>query len=238
MSVHRLIILLGLSILVPTTQAFTLIPMSATLQPSGRGSAQVFRVENESSNRVAFQISVLTRELDEDGRETNRPAGDRFSVFPPQGAIAPGRSQSVRLVWRGPAHLDRELAFRVMAEELPVNFTPEKGKAQIKVVLRYLAAVYVAPRLARPEIQATGFNRTATNTYLLTVTNSGRAHQNLMKPGLAVTDAQGRRREVPAAALRSLESENVLAGRTRRFVITLPGDFTESSYQAELTANE
>jgi fimbrial chaperone protein len=238
MRVHGLAALLGLSLLTTVSHAFTIIPMSATFQPSGKGAAQVFRVENESSNRVAFQISVLTRELDEHGKETNRPAPDLFTVFPPQGAIPPGQSQSVRLVWRGPTNPERELAFRLVAEELPVNFTQEVGKVQIKVLLRYMAALYVTPRNARPSLQVGNVTRTDTNTYVLSVTNSGKMHQNLMKPRLALTDAQGRRRDVPAEALRSVESENVLAGSTRRFVLTLPAEFTESSYKADLAADE
>ncbi len=238
MQVRRLLPLFGLCLFTAASHAFTLTPMTVTLQPSGRGAAQVFRVQNESSNRVAFQMKVLTRDLDENGNETNRPATDSFTVFPPQGAIAPGQSQSVRLVWRGAANLDRERAFRLVAEELPVNFTPEAGKAQIQVVLRYMAAVYVAPRNARPNIQVASFTRQANNTYQLVVTNAGMAHQNLMKPRLSLKDAQGQRREVPAEALRLVETENVLAGRSRRFALTLPAEFTEPAYQAELTANE
>ncbi len=238
MRVHRFLAILGLCYLTATSHGFTITPMSATFQPSGKGAAQVFRVENESSNRVAFQVTVLTRDLDENGKETNRPAADLFAVFPPQGGIAPGQSQSVRLVWRGPANLDREMAFRLVAEELPVNFNSEAGKVQIKVVLRYLAAIYVAPRNARPRLQAGSVTRTETNTYLLTVINEGKAHQNLMKPRLALTDAQGRRRDIPSEVLRTVETENVLAGCTRRFVLTLPAEFTESSYKAELTADE
>jgi hypothetical protein len=43
---------------------------------------------------------------------------------------------------------------------------------------------------------------------------------------------------VPNEALKPLASENVLAGRTRRFVLTLPADFTETSYRAQLTTDE
>lgn len=238
MRFHRLLGILGLGLTTAVCHAFTLIPMSTTLDPKGMGTAQNFRLDNSSSNRVAFQISVLTRDMDENGNETNQSAAALFTVFPPQGAIAPGKSQNVRLVWKGPANPDRELAFRLVAEELPVNFTPEAGKAQIKVLLRYMAAVYVAPRNVKSSLQVGGCVRTETNTYVLTVTNSGTAHRVLREPKLSLTDPQGQRREVPSEALQPVASENVLAGRTRRFVLTLPGGFTEASYQAQLMADE
>lgn len=238
MRVLCVLLVLGVGFTTAAGHAFTLTPMSVTFDPKGSGAARNFRVDNESSNRVAFQITVRTREMDDTGREVNRPAGDLFTVFPPQGTISPGQSQNVRLVWRGTPNPDHELSFRLVAEELPVNFTPEKNKAQIKVVLRYMAAVYVRPRTAKPNLQVTSFTRTEASSYALTVTNAGLAHQSLMRPRLALTDARGQSREVPADALNPLESENVLARQARRFVLTLPADFTEPSYAAHLTADE
>lgn len=232
------LLMLGLGLCAATSPAFTLSPMSTTLDSKGNGAVRSFRVENESSNRVAFQITVLTREMDAEGRETNQPAADLFTLFPPQGTIAPGKSQTVRLVWKGPENLARERAFRLVAEELPVNFTLEKDKAQIKVLVRYMAAVYVRPKNAKPNLQVTGFARSETNTYVLTVTNAGTAHQPLREPALALTDAQGRKREVPADSLAPVAGQNVLAGHARQFVLTLPADFQETAYQARLTADE
>lgn len=233
-----LLLALGLGLPTAACHAFTLTPMSATLAPKGSGTAQSLQVDNESSNRVAFEITVLTRDMDEQGTETNQPATDLFTVFPPQGTIAPGKSQTVRLVWKGTPEPTNELAFRLVAEELPVNFTPEKNKAQIKVLLRYLAAVYVRPKNTKPNLQVSGFARSETNTYVMTVTNSGNAHQTLTDPTLTLTDGQGRKLDVTAEALSPIAGQNVLAGHRRRFVLTLPADFKEPSYQAHLTANE
>ena len=232
----RLILSLGL--LPVAGHGFTLTPMSATLAPKGNGAVQNFRVENDSSNRVAFEITLLTRDMDADGNETNQPAAGLFTIFPPQGTIPPGKSQTVRLVWKGTPDPTNELAFRLVAEELPVNFAPEKNKAQIKVLLRYMAAVYVSPRNAKPHLQVASFTRNATNAYVMTITNSGTAHQSLVEPTLALTDAQGRKLGVPAEALSPIAGQNVLAGHTRRFALTLPDTFSEPSYQAQLTVND
>jgi fimbrial chaperone protein len=233
-----LLLMLGLGFPIAAGRAFTLTPMSTTLTPKGAGAATSFRVENETSNRVAFEISVLTRDMADDGQETNRPAAEFFTVFPPQGTVPSGKSQTIRLVWKGPANPTNELAFRLVVEELPVNFTPETNRAQIKVLVRYMAAVYVRPRNAKPDLRVASFTRTETNTYVMAVTNAGNAHQPLKDPTLTLTDAQGRSQTVPTDPLAPITGQNVLAGRTRRFVLTLPPTFQEPSYQAHLTANE
>jgi fimbrial chaperone protein len=238
MRVKYLLWLVGLGLTMVSSHAFTLTPMSTTLDSKGNGSARSFRVENESSNRVAFQITLLTRDMDEDGKETNQPATDLFTVFPPQGIIAPGQSQTVRLVWKGQANFTNELAYRLLAEELPVNFTPETNKAQIKVLLRYMAAVYVRPKNAKPKLQVASFTQTETNAFVMTVTNAGNAHQPLIDPVLTLTDARGQTQKIPSGQVLSIAGQNILAKHTRRFVLTLPPDFKQSNYQAQLTADE
>jgi fimbrial chaperone protein len=220
------------------TQAFTLTPMSATFDPAGNGSAKSFRVENESSNRVDFQITMLTREMTEDGRETNQTAPNLFTVFPPQGTIKPGQSQTVRVVWKGDKNPANELCFRIEAVELPINRVPEKNKAEIKVLLRYLGAVYVRPRNAKPKLQVTGFTRTPTNTYFMVVVNYGNAHQPLKDPALTLTDAQGRTTEVSTEQLSVIAGQNILGKHTRQFALSLPPEYQDERYEAQLTAQE
>lgn len=220
--------------------AFTLSPMVATFAPKGRGVANSFILSNESSNRVAFKVQVLTRDIDLDGKETNEPAGDLFAVFPVQGTLMPGSKQTVRVVWRGPSEISCERAFRLVAEELPVEFSPAEStkRGPIRIQLRYMAAVYVQPHKAKPDIRVTSFTQSGTGSWQLIVTNAGTAHQNLVNPKLILIGSEGRGREVPEECLSGLLSENVLAGHARRFIIKLPPEFNESTYQARLTLNE
>ena len=220
------------------TQAFTLTPMSASFDPAGNGSAKSFRVENESSNRVDFQIMMLTREMTEDGRETNQKATNLFTVFPPQGTIKPGQSQTVRVVWKGDKNPTNELCFRIEGVELPINRVPEKNKAEIKVLLRYLGAVYVRPKNAKPKLQVTGFTRTPTNTYFMVVANSGNAHQPLKNPELTLTDAQGRTTKALTELLGVIAGQNILGNHTRQFTLSLPPEYKDEHYEAQLTAQE
>jgi fimbrial chaperone protein len=218
--------------------AFTLKPMSVTFDPKGSGASRMLRVENESSNRVAFQISVVSRDMDLEGQEKQEPATNLFTVFPPQGVIAPGQDQSIRMVWRGTPTPTDELCYRVVAEELPVNFVPEKGKAQIKILLRYQGTVYVRPKSAKPDLRVLELAKTETNLWSLVITNAGTAHQNLINPTLVITNGPGQKTEIAAGQLSLLEGENVLPHRSRRFLIALPAEFTESRYPALIKVDE
>ncbi len=219
-------------------RAFTLKPMSVKLEPHGFGAATVLYLENESSNRVAFQVSMVSRDMNAEGNETLDPITNLFAVFPPQGVIAAGQKQSVRLAWRGPAELTNELCYRIVAEELPVNFTPEPGKAQIKILLRYQGTVYVTPKNAKPDLKVQSFTRTTTNLWQLTVFNAGTAHKNLINPTLTLTDSTGQKTQIPASQLPNLDGENVLPAHTRNFLVDLPVNLKEQTYQAELTVDE
>src|SRR6267378_2423976 len=79
--------------------AFKLVPIRMEFEPAGRGANQAFRLENASSNTVPVQISMLTRQMDLDGNETNAPAEDDFLVYPPQVLLKPRQVQTVRVKW-------------------------------------------------------------------------------------------------------------------------------------------
>jgi fimbrial chaperone protein len=226
-----------------SSQAFTLIPISATLTPAGYGAATSFRVENETSNRVAFQISMITREMDEQGEETCQSASNLFTVFPPQGVVPPGKLQNIRVVWNGPREATNELAFRIVAEELPVNFEPETKESHIKLLVRYLGTVYVRPKSAKPNLKVIGLvkaagNSASTNLYELTLANTGDAHQGLKDCALSITDSKGKSIIMKTDQLDRLEGQNILAHHRRRFFVALPDNWREQEYQAALQVDD
>jgi fimbrial chaperone protein len=225
------------------SQAFTLIPISATLAPKGYGVATSFRVENESSNRIAFQITMITRDMDELGEETQRSASNLFTVFPPQGVIPPGQRQNIRLVWKGPADPTNELAYRIVAEELPVNFEPETRESHIKMLVRYLGTVYIRPNRVKSKLQTIDLvkapgNSAETNLYELTLANTGGAHQGLINCELTITNGTGQNTLLKAAQLDTVEGQNILAQHRRRFLIQLPAELREPKYPASLKVDE
>ena len=208
------------------------------MDSKGYGTSKTFRIENESSNRVAFQISIVSREMNAEGQETLEPVTNLFTLFPPQGVIAPGQSQSVRLIWRGSSALTNEQCFRIVAEELPVNFIPEESHAQIKILLRYQGTVYVRPKGARSDLKVQGLTPTSTNIWQLTIANVGNAHHNLVNPSLTLTNSAGQITVISTNSLAAINGENILPHHTRNFLIALPPQLTNQVYQVQLNEDE
>jgi len=235
----------GLMLGAITACAFTLTPISATLEPKGAGATATFRLENESSNRMAFQVRITTREPDEAGNEIQSPVTNLFVVFPPQGILGPGQKQSVRVMWKGTPDPTQELAYRIVAEQLPVDFhverSPERAQSFIQMLIQYKGTVYVRPKSARPRLEVIGLTRstgTTSNVYALVITNSGSAHQGLRGPVLSITDTPPHQVDIPANQLPTVAGENVLAHHARRFQVILPPNLTKQDYPALLHVEE
>jgi len=217
-----LLLLLLMAVNVP---AFTLIPISATLEPTGKGSATTFKIENSSSNKVAFQVSILTREMDALGNETNQLVTNLFSVFPPQGTVPPMDSQTLRIVWKGDKIPGKELSFRLLAEELPVDFAPSGRGVHINMLVRYMGALYVCPKGAKPDVRFVKceHHQVAGKNYLvLTLENKGKTHQVLSDAALTLTPPEGAPVVLKGESLKGLEGENLLAESLRHLVIECP----------------
>ena len=97
----------------PAAQAFKLVPIRMEFEPAGRGANQAFRLDNDSSNTVPVQLSMLTRQMDLDGTETTAPAEVDFLVYPPQVLLKPNQVQTVRVKWLGTPKPEKELAYRI-----------------------------------------------------------------------------------------------------------------------------
>ena len=220
---------------IPAAPAFTLVPIKMEFEPAGRGANQAFRLENDSSNTVPVQLSMLTRQMDLDGKETNAPAEEDFLVYPPQVLLKPNQVQTVRVKWLGTPKPETELAYRLLAEQLPVNLEKEKpGESKINVLVRYLGSVYIVPKGAKayvalasaaPQTDAAGKRRIE-----LIFHNRGTAHSILSDLRLKI-QAGGKTVELGTEALKNVAGENILAGQKRRFLLPWPEGLPEGPLQ-------
>jgi len=99
---------------------FRLLPMEMKLAPSGRGATQSFQVESTGDQPVAVQIHTAVRQVGLDGTETYPESEKDFLVYPPQILLKPGTQQTVRVTWLGESKPAKELAYRIIAEQLPL----------------------------------------------------------------------------------------------------------------------
>ena len=223
---HYLLLSALFFLTIPAAHAFKLVPIRMEFEPAGRGANQAFRLENDSSNSVPVQISMLTRQMDLDGMETNAPAEDDFLVYPPQVLLKPKQVQTVRVKWLGNPKPQKELAYRILAEQLPVDLDKEKPSgSKINLLVRYLGAVYIVPKGAKADVvleSAVPKNNSESKRGIeLVLHNQGTAHAILSDLRLKI-QAGGKTIELGAEALPKMAGENLLAGQKRRFALPWP----------------
>lgn len=217
--------------------AFQLIPIVMEFAPSGRAATQTFGVFNDGNEPVAVQIDMVERQVGLDGEETLPPADDRFLVYPNQALVPPNEMQIIQVRWLGESDPDRELAFRIIAEQLPVAFegAPPPG-GRIDILVRYEGAVYVTPAGAVPSLAVDEVAREVTDQGVrlaVTIANRGTRH-GILNGAVLTVQSGAARVDLSGGALAGLEGENVLAGNRRRFLLPWPESLGSQAPSATL----
>ena len=161
---------------------------------------------------------------------------DNFVVFPAQVILQPGQEQAIRVQWIGDPAPSQELAFRLIAEQLPIDLgeAQEEG-GQMKLLVRYIASLYVVPDGAAPEVALVSAVPSSDGAGLeLVFENSGSAHALLSELVLTIAGGGG---EVvlTKGQLEGVAGQNVLAGRTRQSVIAWPAGIAPGPVTATFT---
>jgi len=211
--------LTALILLVASVQAFAFnfTPIDVTLRPAGSGATQTFSVENPSPSPVAIEITMHSRAMSLDGEDILESADDLFIVYPSQLILQPGARQSVRVQWTGPAALDEERAFRLIAEELPIDLGGEEEEgAGLDLLVRYVASLYVQPQGTEARVSLD--TEIDDESIALMIRNEGTMRAVLRSEDYAIY-ADGEPVELNSVQLDALGAVNVLAGHTRRLPI-------------------
>lgn len=208
--------------------AYKLIPISAELAPSGKSARQTFRIENTSNEPIAVELAMYSRNMTPDGKDILKDAENDFVLFPAQAIVMPGKTQAIRLQWIGDPNPEKELAFRMICEQLPVTFGKDQTEGgQVRLLVRFIASIYVAPRSARPNITvksvSTGFDSKRNRQLVINIINDGTAHSLLRDPVLTLT-AGSTKINLATDQLLGLASQNLLAGHNREFLLPWPKD--------------
>lgn len=200
--------------------AFKLTPIEAEFGP-GRLASQTFKVENGGEQPVAIELSIHSRAMTASGEDILAPAPDDFAVFPDQILLQPGESQSVRVQWAGANAPDTELAYRLMAEQLPIDIGGDGGdRSGLKLMVKYLAALYVRPADPAAVLTATiaPDQREGRKLAVVKVKNAGNAHAVLQAPMLELS-VGGNPIDFDDKQHDAVHGKNVLAGVERELLL-------------------
>ncbi len=223
-------VILWIAVSLPLS-AFNLEPITADLEPSGPRSVVTLRLSNSYTESIAVRIRILTRTEDREGWEVNSPADELFTVYPSRVVIGPKGIQLVRVQWKGDANPSQELAFRLLVEQLPVDFGENKrAGGSIRILTRYLGSLYVLPSHAKAEVRiiqtSVGTDKEGRKGIFLVFQNQGTAHTILGDLTIEVS-AIGRKLVFEGDSLRGISGENLLAGSKRTVFLPLPPELQD-----------
>jgi len=210
--------------------ALQMNPLSVVLKPSGGGTKQSFRVSNESSEPIAVQFSITTRQQ-VNNKEIRKPADKDFMIYPPQTIIPAKSTQKVQVEWLGPGNIPREQAYRLIAEQVYVSLS-DKNKTGVKMLMTLVGALYVQPNGTRSKVHVRSIQPHG-NKLAVTLTNSGNRHQ-LMRFATLILRNGPQVLTLKGPKLAGLNGNNVLGGATKRFYIPLPKNFRDGPWKAEI----
>lgn len=224
---------LGLGLANLGAQAISFTPIEMDFSPAGRGTTQVFRLENTTAEPAAVEMSIKARAMAPNGDDQLTDAETQFNVFPAQVVLQPGQVQTIRVQYVGPAALANEIAYRLIAEQLPIDVgqAPQNG-GRMRLLVKYVASVYVVPANVKAVL-------TVGDTQLVTeggkrwlqlrVTNDGGTRKILKDVKLEVGGMT-----LAGEQLKGMDGENVLARTTRVFRVSAPAGLTAVSGPARL----
>lgn len=200
-----------LSLITLNAHAFRLDPMSATIELKDGQTHFNFVLQNETTTPLPVQISVFARDIKENGEDVLTETNE-ISIYPDQIIIPPEQKRSVKVVFNGDKKgLKIEKAFRFIAEQLPVDLKKKKTeKAGIKMLLKYLAALYVNPEGTESDV-----NCELSGTDLI-CQNSGTKHQITVFKSLQL-ESGANKVSFSKDDLKKISGENILPGKKRIF---------------------
>ena len=224
-----------------TVSALQLIPMKFTLRPTGRDSNVTITVKNQNDQPEAVQIFVTTRNVDLDGNENNEEDEDNFLIYPPQLIVHPNSQKTVRLSWIGDPLITDELAYRLVAEQLPIDLGDGEEEEEndaprlaLKLLFRYEAAFYVTPFKCAPNVTIVSteeITKEDGSQYIaITFENDGNTHQYLLDMYITINAMEKEGSLIKTITLtpediQRIGTWNILANSKRRFFIPIPEDF-------------
>lgn len=208
--------------------AFELAPISRQFESSGSGATQSYELVNKSREFVAIELRTVQREIDPRGGETLTEAEDDFLIFPAQVILNPGARQTVRVSYIGDPSPANEMAYRLVAEQLPIDGlgTPLKApegdrSGQVRVLMKYQGSLYVRPPNARAKVRvlaAIGKRKQSSGSELqLELSNVGTARAEF---GELEVRVKSQDKSSSWISLRSIKTAAIMAGAARQ--VTLP----------------
>ncbi len=224
MFARRSVAVILLLFLLPfSVMAYQLSPLNVTYDPSGAGSAKVYTIVNDSDAPIAIEVRAEQRIVDIDGNEANQDGSAYFSIQPSRMIIRPDSTQLVRVQYRGPQTVTRELSFRIISEQIamPRGAQDNESGQMISFLFVYSTSAYVRPSRIVESV-APAVSETEEGKLEIVLENTGSVHQMLNNLAITLTGDDGSSYVLSEEELGPLKGQNLLANSRLRTVIDMP----------------
>lgn len=240
MSLAKLITTLVLSFFTLNSYAFKFTPMVADLEIGKLGNKLKYSVQNNSDKTIAVQVRAVHRRIDEEGREYRKDAKDDFLIFPSQLFLKGNEKRSVLVRYKGEQNPNNEKAYRIIAEQVDVNAKENKKLkegANLKILLRYVASLYVGKEQFKGEVNFSGYHFDQKNKVIKVVaTNKGKKRVVLERLQVRVLKNKSEVYRYKSEDLKGFQNEVVQASASRKFTLPLKNKIpTDGSAKFEIT---
>jgi len=242
-SVKVLVLSVVLLLIVAPVFAFQFSPLEQEFEPTGANSTKTYTIVNDSADSIAVAISALTRDLTASGEEENESAAAYFSIVPSKIILKPQSSQIIRVQYRGPRTIPKELSFRLKAEQIPyTQGRATENQSMFNFLYVYTTSLYITPTRISPKVEVTSAVPSLTadgrQVMTLTVENTGTVHQILKDVEVEVIHNDTRQSVLyQGEALGFVNGLNLLADKTVNVQVAWPSNFefpTSTSNSASL----
>ncbi len=220
--------------------AFQLSPLDADFTTTGNGAARIYSISNDTDSTIAVVVGVNKRNINADGSESSVDGGAYFSIQPAKMIIPPGRSQLVRISYRGPKILLSEMAFHFVFEQVPYNVgIKDEGEGPLSVLIVFTTTSFVAPAKVVEKVEAHA-SRTGCDKLTIRLENAGNVHQMLYSLSISVYGDDGSCYRLSDAELNDWQGRSIYSSTVLEKTIDMPleldgaGSFSvEVSYDYE-----
>lgn len=194
---------------------FTVNPIRLELGANARSG--VLGVRNDGGERLTFQLDAMAWTQDGQGKD-NYSATTDLVFFPKILSIEPGQQGVIRVGVKN-AIVPSEKTYRLFIEELPgPEKKPEAPGAQINVLIRFGAPIFVAPVAAQDRLEIEEL-LLANGKLTFSARNTGNRHQLVQRVELRGADRGGH----PVYAL-TIADRYLLAGTVKSYSTTIPAE--------------
>lgn len=164
---------------------FSVNPIRVDLSAAVRSG--VIAVKNDDTQKLNFQLQAMAWSQDAEGKDVHTETPD-LVFFPRILSIEPGAEGLIRVGAKTGA-TPLEKTYRLFIEELPGTVkVPDGRAAQINVLVRFGAPVFVAPLKPQDALDIEGFTMSK-GIVTITARNAGNRHQIVQGIVLKGTDS-------------------------------------------------